>query len=148
MTVGRNVTIDPQAPATPAKSLEIEEVIDRKTGDVVSVRPYISSFRYGDFVQERGVVRESFLAKRPRFICALCSVPVYIVANTEKRFFFRHGAEDGFCPAQTRTGLTQEEIRARKYHGLKESDAHKAVKALIERSLKADSQFSDVEQET
>jgi Family of unknown function (DUF6035) len=37
--------------------------------------------------------------------------------------------------------LTEDQIRARKYHGLRESEAHKRIKRLIERSLRADSAF-------
>ena len=48
-----------------------------------------------------------------------------------KRFFFRHKTEDGSCPAKTRGTLSEEEIRARKYHGLRESEAHKRIKQLI-----------------
>ncbi|HXE06099.1 MAG TPA: DUF6035 family protein, partial [Bryobacteraceae bacterium] len=66
---------------------------------------------------------------------------------TEKHFFFRHIVEDGSCPAQTRSGLTEEDIRARKYHGQRESDAHLRIKALIERSLCADPTFHTILQE-
>jgi competence CoiA-like predicted nuclease len=78
---------------------------------------------------------------QPAFACALCATPVYIVSSPEKRFFFRHRTEDGSCPAQTRSSLTQAEIRSRKYHGLRESEAHKRIKRLIERSLVADPLF-------
>ncbi|WP_448030398.1 ABC transporter ATP-binding protein [Bradyrhizobium liaoningense] len=37
--------------------------------------------------------------------------------------------------------MSEEEIRARKYHGLRESEAHKRIKRLIERSLRADPSF-------
>jgi hypothetical protein len=41
----------------------------------------------------------------------------------------------------TRSSLSEEEIRARQYHGLRESQAHKRIKQLIERSLRADPAF-------
>jgi hypothetical protein len=71
----------------------------------------------------------------------LCGTPVYVVSSPEKRFFFRHRAEDGSCSAVTRNSLTEAEIRIRKYHGLRESEAHKRIKRLIERSLVADPMF-------
>jgi hypothetical protein len=87
-------------------------------------------------------LREALNSETPRHICAICAVPVYLVANPLKRFFFRHKSEDGSCPAITRGALTQEEIRERKYHGLRESEAHKRIKSLIERSLIADPAFA------
>jgi hypothetical protein len=65
------------------------------------------------------------------------------VASPQKRFFFRHIEEDGSCAAQSR-GMHPDEILARKYHGQRESAAHKRIKNLIERSLKADASFSTV----
>jgi hypothetical protein len=84
---------------------------------------------------------------RPRVVCAICATPVYLVASTEKAFFFRHRVEDGSCPAQTRTGLTNDELRAMKYKGAQESDAHRRLKGFVERSLRADNQFQDIEVE-
>ena len=77
----------------------------------------------------------------PIYKCAVCQAAVYLVSNPQKRFFFRHRQEDGSCPAITRGSLSQEEIRARKYRGLQESEPHKLIKNLIERSLRADSKF-------
>ena len=75
-------------------------------------------------------------------LCAICHVPVYLICRTDRSaFFFRHKMEDGSCPAQTLSPLTEEEIRARKYHGLRESEAHKRIKALVMRSVEADATF-------
>ena len=138
----RTITIDPQSPATPVADPEIAEVIDRVTGVVLETKRFIASHQYGEFVKQRVRIRESLKADKPLFACALCSTPVYVVASTEKHFFFRHSVEDGSCPAQTRNKLSEAEILARKYHGLRESDAHKRIKHLIDRSLTADASFA------
>jgi hypothetical protein len=137
-----NVTIDPAAPATPVAHPEIEEVIDLVAGDICNVREFISGHRYSDLIEARVGMRQALAKETPRHICAICGIPVYLVANTLKHFFFRHKSEDGSCPAITRGALTQEEIRARKYHGLRESEAHKRIKILIERSLRADPAYA------
>lgn len=62
----------------------------------------------------------------------------------EKLFHFRHGLEDGRCPARTRGGLSQEEIDAHKYNVANESELHRQMKEWIAQCLRADSQFSDV----
>lgn len=146
----RTITIDPQSPATPVADPEITEIIDRITGGVLESRRFIASHHYGEFVKQRVRIRESLKTGKPLFACALCSTPVYIVASPEKHFFFRHSVEDGSCPAQTRHKLSEAEILARKYHGLRESDAHKRIKHLIERSLSADVSFApeSIAQET
>lgn len=139
----RNITIDPLAAATPVDDPQIVEVIELGEGKILNAKEFIGSYRYGDLVTIRLRVREELKEAKPRFVCPMCHVPVYIVANPIKHFFFRHLVEDSSCPARTRDNLTEEEIRARKYHGLKESEAHKRIKRLIDRSLRADSTFID-----
>lgn len=137
-----NVTIDPDAAATPVDDPEIAEVVDLVTGDILDAKAFISRQRYGACVDERVRLRQCLKQDKPRHVCALCSTPVYLVASPLKRFHFRHIREDGSCPAKTRSALTEEQIRARKYHGLRESEEHKRIKALIERSLRADPDFT------
>ncbi|WP_035646442.1 DUF6035 family protein [Bradyrhizobium sp. ORS 285] len=142
MTVtSRNVTIEARAFATPVNDPEIEEVIDLISGEVQRATTLIASHQYGELVEARVAMREAIKKGQPRHICAICGTPVHLVANMRKRFFFRHKTEDGSCPAVTRSALSEEEIRARKYHGLRESEAHKRIKQLIERSLRADPAF-------
>jgi uncharacterized protein DUF6035 len=137
----RNITIDPQSPAMPVDDPEIKEVLDLGDGSFHDVRTYIRAHRYGEFITKRVLIREA-LNTNPLFACALCATPVYVVATPEKHFFFRHCVEDGSCPAQTRGSLSQAEILARKYHGLRESEAHRRIKHLIERSLAVDPSFA------
>jgi hypothetical protein len=138
---GHNVTIEARAFATPVNDPEIEEVIDLISGEVQQTTRFIAAHRYSELVEVRVAMREAMKKGQPRHICAICGTPVHLVANMRKRFFFRHKTEDGSCPAVTRSSLSEEEIRARKYHGLRESEAHKRIKQLIERSLRADPAF-------
>lgn len=139
--VGHNVTVDPSSPATPVHDPEIAEILDLVTGEIMDVATFIGSHRYDDVVAQRTHVRACLKKDDPAYACALCWTPVYLVSSTCKRFFFRHLHEDGSCRAQTRSALTEAQIRARKYHGLRESQAHKRIKSLIERSLRADPAF-------
>ncbi|QGM47416.1 DUF6035 family protein [Methylocystis heyeri] len=144
---GETISIDPLAHATPVDDPEIIEIQDLRTGELVNSQALISSYRYGDFIVLRGKVREHLHSEVPFYACALCATPVYIVANQAKRFFFRHLIEDGSCSARTRGELSQDEIAARKYHGQRESEAHKHIKNLIEKSLNADPVFETTVQE-
>lgn len=137
-----NITVDPLATAVCVPDPAIEEMIDRRAGTVVDVAKFIASHRYDEMVVARQQVRESLDAD-PHYICALCHQPIYIVGNRLKHFFFRH-VSDADC-AVTRGSLSQDEIRARKYHGLSESVAHERIKALLARSLNGDPAVHSVE---
>lgn len=123
----------------------ITEVIDLDTGEIVDAAAFITGYLYQDLIEERGRIVARMMAGQPRLVCCNCHVPVYLVSRPEEHiFYFRHRHEDGSCPAQTRSPLSQDEICARKYHGLRESEPHKAIKALILRSLDADPAFGAV----
>lgn len=136
-----NVTIDPSTLASAVSNPEISEVLDLVAGDILKSVDFISAHRYPALVEKRGRILEAMKSSKPVYACAICHTPVYLVSSPEKRFFFRHRSEDGFCPAQTRGSLSQSDIRALKYHGLRESEAHKKIKRLIFRSLAADPRF-------
>lgn len=135
-----NITIDPLSPAMPVENPEIKEVLDLATSEYRLAAELIRSFRYDHLIAERVRVRSSLQAA-PAYKCAICPSAVYLVSTPEKRFFFRHRHEDGSCPSQTRDALSRDQILARKYHGLRESEPHKRIKSLVERSLLADARF-------
>jgi hypothetical protein len=142
-----NVTIDPAALATAVADPEIKEIRSTRSGLILRTQQFIADHRYDGIIRARNLIRDAITAGNPRVVCAICGVPVYLVSSTSKAFFFRHTIEDGSCPAQTRGAWSYEQIRAMKYHGAQESDAHRRMKVLLERSLHADSRVSDVHQE-
>lgn len=139
-----NVTIDPLAQASPVEDPELAEVLELETGEILKAVEFIGGLRYDALVKLRVDVQDDLQRGRYRFQCAWCSTPAYIVASSQKHFFFRHIKEDGSCAARTREALSAEEILARKYQGQREGEPHKRIKALIERSLAADPSFSAV----
>jgi hypothetical protein len=143
----RNITIDGLAPAKAVAKPKISDVIDLDTGVDLNAAGFIESHRHQALMKVRNTVLERMQDQRPHLVCSLCTTPVYLVATPEKHFFFRHRIEDGSCPAQTRHPLTEDQIRERKYHGLRESAPHKRIKELIERGLQADPAYSAIAQE-
>lgn len=139
-----NKTIAPRAWAEPVARPEIEEVRSRRSGIVLKVERLIRMFRYERAVLLRQHLKLQAGTDKARFTCAICGVPVYLACSTLKRFFFRHRHEDGSCPAVTRSGFTEAEIRAMKYRGAQESTRHIRTKELLMRSLSADERFHDV----
>lgn len=143
----RNVTIEGLSPARAVQRPEIIEIMDLDDATYHRAVEFIESHLHQNLVIARNDVVARMKDGKPRYCCALCSTPVYLVATIEKRFFFRHRIEDGSCPAQTRHPLTEAQIRERKYHGLRESAPHKRIKELIERSLHADPAYRAIAQE-
>ncbi len=88
---------------------------------------------------------QTSLDVNPRFLCSQCFTPVYLVSRHDaKKLFFRHTLEDGRCAAVTRGQLSQDEINARKYNGVKESWLHIEMKRWIVDCLRADGRFTDI----
>jgi len=142
-----NITVDPAARATAVEHPEITEVRSTRSGLILTARQYIVSQRYDRLIRSRNLIRDGNYRREPRLTCAMCGVPVYLVSSKRKSFFFRHIIEDGSCPAQTRGAWSYDQIKAMKYHGAQESDAHRRMKMLLERSLLTDPGASEIHQE-
>ncbi|WP_343864338.1 DUF6035 family protein [Caenispirillum bisanense] len=136
---------NPAEPAIAVDAPEIERVLSLRSGAEFESRRLIQGRRYDRLVGGlRDVISDAIREKKPRLVCPLCGVAVRLSASQQKRFFFRHIEEDGSCPAVTRSNLDHDTIRALKYNGARESDAHKITKNRIVESLSADGGFSEV----
>lgn len=126
---------------------KIKHVQDLARGVHLPVEEVIGS-DYAETIKLRTRIKTAQLENEPLYACSLCSVPVYLIKQHDRKgFFFRHEIEDDRCPAKTRGDLSQEEINARKYDGIKESLAHIHMKNMVIRSLEADPRFSDIQYE-
>ena len=126
---------------------QVKEIMDTETGRHLAASSVMGT-DYERLMQLRMDVRTRMLKSDPLYRCSICGVPVYICRAREGyKFFFRHQEEDGSCPAQTRGGLSQDEIDARKYNGAKESKLHRRMKAWVCQCLALDGKFESIEQE-
>lgn len=123
---------------------QIDEVCDLETGDVVRSEALIGT-DYAKLVQLRMQVRTRMQQDAPMYRCPHCGVAVHICRSwKEHKFFFKHRHEDGSCPKVTAGMLSQEEIDARRYNGVKESVLHIRMKEALAKCLAADARFSDI----
>jgi hypothetical protein len=123
---------------------EVAELLDLSTGRCERHADVIGD-DYEKALQLRMQLQTDLRREQPRFVCAMCMTPVYLVSRPEgRKFFFRHSLEDGRCSAVTRGLLSQDEIDARKYNGAKESWLHLEMKSWITACLQADARFSEV----
>lgn len=142
--MGGNVTVDPRERATPVDDPAILEARSIRTGRLLDAKRLIGSFDYAAAIRLRGSLKEAATRGRPRLVCPMCGVTLFLASSMRKNFYLRHRSEDGSCPAVTHSGLTEAEMRAMKYRGAQESDAHLRTKDLLVRSLAADPSFADV----
>lgn len=147
MHLGRAITVAPAAPARAVDVPQIKSLLSLRTGRLIGAPALIRRHRYDGLVRLRNILLERMKAGQPRLVCALCGTAAYIVSSKDKAFFFRHAEEDGSCPARTREFASAEDINARKYAGLTESEPHRRLKRLIMRSLAADPAFTDSAEE-
>lgn len=115
-----------------------------RTGRIWDAKRLISALPYGAAIRLRERLKMAAFAGRPRLACPVCGVTLFLASSMHKNFYLRHRSEDGSCPAVTRTGLSEADIRAMKYRGAQESSAHLRIKELLVRSLEADPRFRDV----
>jgi hypothetical protein len=129
------------------KRPEVARVLESGSGDELAVSQVIGS-DYDRLIQLRMAVKTRIKEGEPLYLCAECFTPVYLCRRKAKhRFFFRHTKEDGTCSAQTRGEMSQDEIKARKYNGAKESVLHRQMKQWVVESLQASGKFTDIGQE-
>ncbi len=126
---------------------EVEEVLDLRTGAILRHDQAIGT-DYEGVIKLRSALQDGIQRDAPVYACSMCGVSVYLISRQkERKFHFRHTLEDGRCSAKTRGLLSQDEINARRYNGVKESQAHINMKKLVAESLRADLDFSHVEVE-
>lgn len=132
-------------PTFAVDSPEIDDIMDERTGDYFTAAQLIGS-DWELAMQVRMRSSQAIAAGKERFLCALCNAPVYLIAQmNRKKLHFRHTREDGSCPAITRGALSEDQINAIKFHGQRESEAHRRMKAIIAESLQRDPRFSRVQ---
>ena len=137
-------TVQDERGAFAVENPEVAEVMEIASGDHLDHGEVIGT-DYEKAIQLRMALRTYIKRGTPHYACSLCGVPVYLVSRAEeRRFFFRHTLEDGRCLARTRGELSQEEIDARRYNGVKESARHLQMKEWVVQCLAADPRFTDV----
>lgn len=125
------------------QSPEITQLLDDETGEQLDAIAVVGRNRDHVMVLYKDL-QLSRKTGEGRLLCALCGVAVYLCSAPDRQhFYFKHFQEDGSCPAVTRTGLTEAQINALRYHGQRESKRHIRLKNLVADSLRRDSTFSD-----
>jgi hypothetical protein len=120
-------------------------VYDTKTGDEITANDAIGDDKRG--LELRSKLYAAYQRDEPIYLCPKCHTPVYLKSSKSKtgQFFAHFPNQEWSCEWMEKAECSQEEIRARKYMGQKESPAHKETKQQVADCLSADPLFSDVE---
>ena len=132
---------DSQEELTLAKSRTIEEVFDKKEGVFIQSSDFFKQAE-GELVKWRRTLEESILIGKPRLVCSHCDQMVKLLGRRTERgkiAFFAHLHDSDECDIKT-TGnpMNKEEILAKKYGKIQESERHIFLKKLIADTLKTE----------
>lgn len=115
----------------------ILEIFDTKEGNFIDAKLFFKRPEH-ELIRWRRIFEESILSDEHRFVCPNCRQDVKISGRKYHRgqvSYFSHLYDSDFCEIKTTTGLSKEQIEARKYGLVAESDRHKRLKALIHEAL-------------
>ena len=124
----------------------IEEVYDLKDGVFIEAKEFFSRSE-AEIITFRRHLDEAIQLNQPRFVCSHCRQMVKISGKSTvkgKVSFFSHLHDSDDCDIKTTTQLTKEDIEARKYGMVGESERHKNLKNFISTYLNQTSDISDV----
>lgn len=126
-----------------------------RSGHCVGSKEFIERLPLSRLVRLRSLIRhELHVENRPRIVCALCGDPLNIAALAMRAgghsFYFSHVrdvvGDKRDCPYRA-LRPDQSQIELWKYHGQRESEAHRQIKARIARSLACQSDIRDIVEE-
>lgn len=117
------------------------EVFDNQTQAVVTASSILEEMAISEAHKMRMVVEEAKQKGRARYSCPLCGRTLSLRGGLHTSFVmhFAHPREpEHHCPYKTKDNHTPKELEAMKYNGLKETFAHRQVKARLLRGLRHD----------
>ena len=119
-------------------SRTIEEVFDKKEGVFIKSSEFFKQSE-GELVSWRRTLEESILIGQPRLVCSHCDQMVKLLGRRTERgkiAFFAHLHDSDDCDIKT-TGspMSKEEILAKKYGKIRESERHMRLKGFIAEML-------------
>lgn len=115
----------------------ISEIFDVKEGCMIYSSEFFKRGEH-EIMHWRRVLEEAILTGKPRLICPYCKQMVKLCGRWSSRgqvSYFSHLYDSDDCEIKTTTQLTKEEIEARKYGQIQESERHQRLKKLIAEAL-------------
>lgn len=118
----------------------IEEVYDLKEGKFIDSKEFFSR-PISEIMAYRKYLEEAIRLNEPRFVCSHCRQMVKLSGKSTQKgqvSFFSHLYDSDYCDIKTTTKMSKEEIEARKYGMIGESQRHRDLKDFISTYLQTD----------
>lgn len=139
---------DVYQPIRSSGQLTCPDVVDTRADSIVSAESVLHALDSVELHQLRLHAEEVKIAGKPRFRCPLCWRPLGLrggwgsgddIAHRPVALHFAHPREpEHHCAYKTGGDYTPEQYAAMKYNGLKETRAHRLVKARLWSGLRLD----------
>ncbi|MBQ3946053.1 MAG: WG repeat-containing protein, partial [Alphaproteobacteria bacterium] len=136
-SVEQEETTQAEETTTHVVKRSILEIFDTKEGDIIEAESFFQRPEH-ELIRWRRIFEESILTGEHRFICPYCRQDVKISGKKYARglvSYFSHLHDSDYCEIKTTTGLSKEQIEARKYGLVAESYRHKSLKRKIREAL-------------
>ena len=126
----------------------IDEVLDSETGEIIKSDIFFQKPE-SEIIAYRRRLQEAIAGfEPPKFRCAYCNQLLKLSGKSTRRgqvSFFSHLYDSEDCEIKTNDDLSKEEIEARKYGNVGESERHIQLKNKLAYYLKSTSAVSNVE---
>jgi len=128
------------------QTAKIQYIFDLYTGVEICASKFVGNS--DNALKLRTKLRKDIERGETRYVCPVCFQPIYLCSNPEKTGqYFSHRDTENNCPKLEKQKASQDVIRAIKYNGAKESQAHLETKRFLVDSLNADPLFSGAVEE-
>lgn len=119
----------------------IEEALDLETGEIILSKEFFKN-EESTLIHFRRLQQEAIIGlRKPKYVCPYCYQLLKISGKSTQRgivSFFAHLYDSDDCEIKTNGEYSKEEIEARKYAGIKESQRHIDLKNEIFQALITD----------
>jgi archaellum component FlaG (FlaF/FlaG flagellin family) len=126
----------------------IDEVLDVETGEIIKADFFFKKPE-SEIIAYRRRLQEAIAGfEPPKYRCAYCNQLLKLSGKSTKRgevSYFSHLYDSDDCEIKTNGDLTKEEIEARKYGNVRESERHILLKNKLAYFLKSTPEISNVE---
>ena len=144
MAIDTQLRFDPDALAQVAKDPCVKFVTHSINHQTIEVEKWIPTKKKGELY----ILRPKLRDRANPYVCTACGEPVLLKSNQHHHHFFSHLSEQAAnnlgCPFRSGSkALTPEELDRIRYHGQREGVRHIRAKALIDRTLRADANFTE-----
>jgi len=117
----------------------------KPTNKLIDVRKRLNQITWRRMIKWRNLIMADRYRDGPRYLCPVCSTPLYLLSTKNHKLYFQHMPTKTKCQLKEKGTSSREVIRELIYGKRKESQKHKDLIRLIAGSLVADESFKNIQ---